>query len=97
MTTAVVDAPEREEVLAQAFLDTLVVERPGAPETETSVLDMAPTVGSALPLHDVVRPNRRPGRRLEARWVPDPRGDQALICIWVPRTGADASEPGPQS
>jgi hypothetical protein len=97
MTTAVVDAPEMEEGLAQAFLDTLVLQHPSAPETETPVLEMALPVGSALPLHEVVRPNRRPGRRLEARWVPDSPREQALICIWVPRTGADASEPSPQS
>jgi hypothetical protein len=96
MTTAVVDAPEIEEELAQAFLDTLVVEHPDTLETETPVLEMALPVGSALLLHKIVRPNRRPGRRLEARWVPDPRGEQALICIWVPRTGADAPEPSPQ-
>ena len=102
MTTAVVDAPEiedpeSEEELAQVFFDTLVVDRPLAPETGTAVLEMAVPSDWASSLHEVVRPNRRPRRRLEARWVPDPRGQQTLICIWVPPTGAAASAPSVQS
>ena len=51
MTTAVVDSPENEEMLAWWFLDTLVVEHRCAPEMDTVVLEMTLPVGSAPPLH----------------------------------------------
>jgi hypothetical protein len=67
----------------------LVVERRFAPETDTVVLETMP-VGSTPALDENVRPQqRRPC--LLARWVPDHRGEQSLICIWVPQNGADAS------
>lgn len=95
MTTAVLDVPEIDVALAQVVLDTMVVEDPGAAETESSVFEMELPIRPALPLHEVVRSNGGSGRRLEARWVPDPRGEQALICIWVPPSGSEASEMSP--
>ncbi len=92
MTTAVVDSPEKEQGLARWFLDTLVVEDGCAPEMDTVVLDMALPVGPVPLLHEYVSSKRRPWR-LVARWVPDPHGETALVCIWVPQTGAVASAP----
>lgn len=85
MTTAVVDSPHIEQGLPSRFLDSLVVERRFAPGTDTVVLETVP-VGSTPALHENVRPRRRPPCLL-ARWVPDPRGEQSLICIWVPQNG----------
>ena len=51
MTTAVVDSPENDHVLAWWFLDTLVVEHRCAPEMDTVVLEMTLPVGSSPPLH----------------------------------------------
>jgi mannose-6-phosphate isomerase-like protein (cupin superfamily) len=51
VTTAVVDSPENEQVLAWWFLDTLVIEHRCAPEMNTVVLEMTLPVGSAPPLH----------------------------------------------
>ena len=42
-----------------------------------------------FPDHQFVENRSGPQPRshpLESRWVPDPRGEQARICIWVPRT-----------
>ena len=91
MTTAVVDSPDNEQRLASWSLSTSVAERRCAREMDTVVLETTLPVGSAHPLHEDVRPKQRPGR-LAARWVPDPRAEQALICIWV-RTGGEALAP----
>ena len=93
---AVVDSPENEQGLAPWFLDTVVVERRRAPEMATVVLETASPVGLTHPVHENVRPKHR-SRRLECRWVPDPRGEQSCICIWVPQTGPEASAPRRES
>ena len=74
MTTAVVDSP--------------VGEHRCAPEMDTVVLETVRPVGTTPPLHEGIR--FKPRRdTLVARWIPDPRGEQTRICIWVPRTGAE--------
>ncbi len=92
MSITLVDSPETENSPAWGFVDTLAVEDRGAPEMDSVVLETAVPVGLASPLHEDVRPKRRPSR-LIARWVPDPRGEQGLICIWVPWTAGEASGP----
>ena len=92
MTTALVDSPENEQRLEWSLLDTLVVERQAAPEMDAVVRETRFPLDSTLRLDDF-RPTRQPGR-LEARWVPDPRDAQALICIWVPSSSGLASPPG---
>ena len=90
MATAVVDSPENEQAQAWSLVDTLVVEHRGAAEMDTAGLERTVPVGSAHARREDVRPQSRPGR-LEARWVPDPRRQQSLICVWVPLTEAEAS------
>ena len=89
MTTAVLDSKEHEQRLAWWILDALVAEHRCAPAIDTVVFETTSPVGSTHPLYEGVRPRQR-ARRLECRWVPDPRGEQCRICIWVPR-GAEAS------
>ena len=96
MTTAVVDSPENEQALALWFLDNLVVEHRCAPDMGTVVLETTSPVGLTHPLHEDLRPKQR-SHRLECRWVPDHRGEQSRICIWVPRTGAEAPAPSLES
>jgi hypothetical protein len=92
VTTAAIESTENSQGLAP-FLDTLVVDhRCWAREMDAGVLGMALPVGSAPPLHEDVGPKRRSGH-LDARWVPDPLGEQGLICIWVHRTGEESSAP----
>ena len=95
MTTAVVDSPENEQRLARWFLDNVVVEHRSDPEMATVLLETTSPVG-LHPLHEDVPPKQR-SRRLDGRWVPDPRGEQSRICIWVPRTGSGASAPSLRS
>ena len=83
MTTALVDSPQN-----------LVVEYRRAPETV--VPETISPVSLTHLLREDVGAKRRPGS-LEARWVPDPRGEQRLSCTWVPRTGAEASAPSTAS
>ena len=89
MTTAVVDSPKNEQALASRFVDTLVLEHPCAPEVDPVVFETTVPVRSAPRLYEHARRTRRPGR-LVARWIPDPRGEQSAICIWVPQNGAEA-------
>jgi hypothetical protein len=92
VTTAVIDSTENEQGLPSC-LDTLVVEHRCAPAIDNAVLEIALPVGSAPSGHEDIRPKRQPGY-LDARWIPDPLGEQGLICIWVHRTGEEASAPG---
>ena len=86
MTTAVVDSPESEQAQPWWFPDACGVEHRRTLELDSVVLEATLPVGLAPALHEDVRSEPRPRR--EPRWVPDPRGQQALICVWVPGTGA---------
>jgi len=90
VTTAVVELPENDQASAWLSFDTLVVRRDSTAETDPALPEMVPPLRSVPSLHEVVQPERRPGS-LVARWVPDPRGESGLICIWVPRAGTEAS------
>ena len=84
MTTAVVDSLENQGGLVRPLLAPSVVDHRCASETGSVVLEMTSPVISAPARQDGVRPKRR-REHLIARWIPDPRREQALICIWVPR------------
>ena len=88
MTTAVVESPGNDRVLASLSLDTIVVGHGSAPEVDTAVLEMDVAIRSASPLHGGDQSEGRPGS-LVARWVPDPRAGSGLICTWVPRSGTE--------
>jgi hypothetical protein len=60
-----------------------------SPEIERVMLNMTWPVRSAPSLCHDIRP-KRPLGRLVSRWVPDPNDESGLVCIWVPRTGAEA-------
>ena len=96
MTTAVVDSVENQQALAPWFFDTLVAEHRSAPEMDAVVLETTSPVDFAHPLHEDVRPRQR-SSRVECLWVPDPRGEQRRVCIWVRRTGPEASAPSLES
>jgi hypothetical protein len=89
VTTAVVEFPESDQVLAWSSLDALVVGQSSASANDGLVLEMAQPVRSAPSRRGDVQADR-PGS-LVARWVPDPRGETGLICTWVPGTGTEAS------
>jgi hypothetical protein len=90
VTTAVVEFPESDQARAWLAFGTLVVRHGTAAEIDNALPEMIPPVRSVSSLHQVVQPGKRPGS-LVARWAPDPRGESGLICIWVPRTGTEAS------
>jgi hypothetical protein len=90
VTTAVVEFPENDQVLASSTLHAMAVGHGKAAEVDTVALEMTLPVRSTPPLRGDALPNRRPGS-LVARWVPDPRGESGLICIWVPDAGTEAS------
>ena len=67
-------------------MTTAVVESTKNEQAPASwLLDTLP-VGFAPPRREDV-----PTSRLESRWVPDPRGEQGRICIWLHRTGREVS------
>ena len=77
-------------MLASLFPDTMVVGHGSVPEVDAVALEMTLPVRSAPRLLRDVRPKSRRGS-LVASWVPDPRRESGLICIWVPGTGTEAS------
>lgn len=90
MTTALVATPENDQMFASWSLDAIVVGHGVAPEMDTVAHEMTLPVRPAHLLHMDVLPKGRPGS-LVARWVPDPLGEQGLVCLWVPQTGTEAS------
>ena len=90
MTTSVVDSPENGPGASSWFVDTLLVETRCASQMGPVGVAAILTADSAPGRHEDIRPKGRP-RRVTAGWVPDPRGEQGLICVWVARTRAESA------